>query len=31
VWIPWCGIVFVGVTKQTRLLNKRFGILGNVL
>jgi hypothetical protein len=22
VWIPCCGIVFVGVTKQSRLLNK---------
>jgi hypothetical protein len=31
VWILYCGIVFAGVTKQSRLLNKRFGILGNVL
>jgi hypothetical protein len=30
-WIPYCGIVFVGVVKQSRLLNKWFGILGNVL
>jgi hypothetical protein len=22
VWIPCCGIVFVGVEKQSRLLNK---------
>jgi cytochrome c biogenesis protein CcdA len=22
VWIPCCGIVFAGVTKQSRLLNK---------
>jgi hypothetical protein len=22
VWIPCCGIVFVGVVKQSRLLNK---------
>jgi hypothetical protein len=31
VWISCCGIVFVGVMKQSRLLNKWFGILGNVL
>jgi hypothetical protein len=31
VWIPYCGIVFAGVTKQNRLVNKCFGILGNVM
>jgi cytochrome c biogenesis protein CcdA len=31
VWIPCYGIVFTEVVKQSSLLNKRFGILGNVL
>jgi hypothetical protein len=30
-WIPCYGIVFAEVTKQSSLLNKWFGILGNVL
>jgi hypothetical protein len=31
MWIPCCGIVLASVVKLCRLLNKRFGILGNVL
>jgi hypothetical protein len=31
MWIVCCGIVFVRVGKQSRLLNKWFGILGNML
>jgi cytochrome c biogenesis protein CcdA len=31
VWIPCCGIVFAGIAKQSRLLNKSFGIIDNML
>jgi hypothetical protein len=31
VWIPCYGIVFARVVKQSRILIKWFGILGNVL
>jgi hypothetical protein len=31
VWVSCRGIVFAGVAKQSRLLNKLFGIMDNVL